>query len=137
MAAHTSVAQLLGVDPVSDFALAEIVENGLPIEHIQSLREAGLTFTEVSDLVIAPRTLKHRKSRGEALSPDEADRALRVARTITQAESIFGERERALLWLRTPNDRLGERTPLSLLRTESGGRLVEEMLWQIDEGVYS
>ena len=137
MAAHTNVSQLLGVDSISDFALAEIVENGLPIEHIQNLREAGLTFTEVSDLVIAPRTLKHRKSRGEALSPDEADRALRVARTITQAESIFGERERALLWLRTRDDRLGERTPLSLLRNESGGRLVEEMLWQIDEGVYS
>ncbi len=29
------------------------------------------------------------------------------------------------------------RTALSLLQTESGGRLVEGMLWQIDEGIYS
>jgi putative toxin-antitoxin system antitoxin component (TIGR02293 family) len=60
-----------------------------------------------------------------------------MARTISQAENVFGNRDKALLWLRTPDDRLGNRTPLSMLRTESGGRLVEEMLWQIDEGVYS
>jgi uncharacterized protein (DUF2384 family) len=40
-------------------------------------------------------------------------------------------------WLRTDNSRLGDRTPLSLLQTESGGRLVESMLWGIDEGIYS
>lgn len=137
MATHSQLAQILGVAPVSDFDLAEIVEHGLPTEHIQRLREAGLTFTEVSELVIAPRTLKHRKSRGEALSPEEADRALRVARVISQAEEIFGNREKAMLWLRTPDERLANRKPLSMLRTESGGRLVEEMLWQIDEGVYS
>jgi putative toxin-antitoxin system antitoxin component (TIGR02293 family) len=96
-----------------------------------------LTFTEVSDLVIAPRTLKHRRSRGEALSPEETDRALRVARSVSLAETIFGNREKALLWLRGSDDRLNGRSPLSMLRTESGGRLVEEMLWQIDEGVYT
>jgi len=42
-----------------------------------------------------------------------------------------------MLWLRSVDDRLGERTPLSLLATESGGRLVESLLWAIDEGVYS
>lgn len=137
MATHTNIAQWLGVTPTSDFDLAEIIEHGLPTEHIQRLREEGLTFTEVSELVIAPRTLKHRKSRGEALSPEEADRALRVARVIGQAEEVFANREKALAWLRAADDRLAGRTPLSMLRTESGGRLVEEMLWQIDEGVYA
>jgi putative toxin-antitoxin system antitoxin component (TIGR02293 family) len=137
MASHTSITALLGVAPASGIDLAEIVEKGLPLEHVQRLREAGLTFTEVSDLVIAPRTLKHRRSRGEALSPDETDRALRVARSVSLAETIFGNREKALLWLRGSDDRLNGRSPLSMLRTESGGRLVEEMLWQIDEGVYT
>jgi putative toxin-antitoxin system antitoxin component (TIGR02293 family) len=137
MASHTSITALLGVAPASGIDLAEIVEKGLPLEHVQRLREAGLTFTEVSDLVIAPRTLKHRRSRGEALSPEETDRALRVARSVSLAETIFGNREKALLWLRGSDDRLNGRSPLSMLRTESGGRLVEEMLWQIDEGVYT
>jgi uncharacterized protein (DUF2384 family) len=36
-----------------------------------------------------------------------------------------------------PEDRLHNRTPLKMLTTESGGRLIENMLWQIDEGIYT
>jgi putative toxin-antitoxin system antitoxin component (TIGR02293 family) len=137
MVASPNISRLIGVTPKTDYDLLRMVENGLPTDSLQLLREAGLTFTEVSEIIISPRTLKHRKSRGEALSHEEADRVVRMARVIGQAESIFGNREKALLWLRTPDDRLDHRTPLSMLLTESGGRLVEEMLWQIDEGVYS
>jgi putative toxin-antitoxin system antitoxin component (TIGR02293 family) len=137
MATHSNISQLIGVAPKSEFDLPKIIEKGLPTESLQLLREAGLSFTEVSELIIAPRTLKHRKARGELLSHEEADRVLRMARIIGQAEDIFGNREKALVWLRTPDDRLDDRTPLSMLRTESGGRLVEEMLWQIAEGIYT
>lgn len=137
MATHSNPAQILGFPPASELDLARIVEHGLPTERVQLLRDAGLSFTEISELVIPPRTLKHRKSRGEALSPEEADKALRVARIISQAQDTFGNLDKALLWLRTPDDRLDGRTPLSMLRTESGGRLVEKMLFQIDEGIYS
>jgi putative toxin-antitoxin system antitoxin component (TIGR02293 family) len=81
--------------------------------------------------------LKHRKARGEHLSHEETDRVVRVARVVALAESVFGNHEKALLWLRSPDDRIGNRSPLSMLQTESGGRLVENMLWQLDEGVYS
>jgi hypothetical protein len=36
------------------------------------------------------------------------------------------------MWLRMSDERLENRTPLKTLTTESGGRLVENMLWQID-----
>lgn len=137
MVTNPNISRFLGVSPKTEYDLPRIVEKGLPTDSLQLLREAGLTFTEVSEIIISPRTLKHRKSRGEALSHEEADRVVRMARVIGQAESIFGNREKALLWLRTADDRLDHRTPLSMLLTESGGRLVEEMLWQIDEGVYS
>ena len=136
MAAHANIGQFLGVAPKSEFDLTRIVENGVPTENLQRLRDAGLTFTEMSEIIISPRTLKHRRSRGEPLSAEEADRAVRVARIIAQAQSVFADREGAFEWLRTPDDRLDSRTPLSMLRTESGGRLIEEMLGQIDEGVY-
>jgi len=70
------------------------------------------------------------------LSHEEADRVVRVAQIVALAEHVFGNRDKALSWLRSTDDRINERTPLSLLRTESGGRLIENMLWQIDEGVY-
>ncbi len=137
MATNPNISEYIGVTPKSEFDLAEIVENGLPIESLALLKEKGLSFSEVSEMVISPRTLKHRKSRGEHLSDEETDRLVRVARIVALADEVFGNREKALLWLRSPDDRIADRTPLSMLQTESGGRLIENMLWQLDEGVYS
>ena len=137
MATDINLSEYIGVAPKSDFDLAEIVENGLPTDRLALLRQKGLTFSEISEIVVSPRTLKHRKARGEHLSHEETDRMVRVARIVALAEDVFGDREKALLWLRTADDRIGGRVPLSLLRTDAGGRLIESMLWQVDEGVYS
>ncbi len=137
MAAHVNLTDYIGVAPISGLELAELVERGLPLDNLNLLKNKGLTFTEMGATVISPRTLKHRKARGENLSPEETDRAVRVASVIALADRVFGNEEKALLWLRSADDRLGDRTPLSLLQTESGGRLVESLLWQIDEGIYS
>lgn len=136
MSTTTEIDEYIGVSPRSDYHLAEIVERGLPTETIAHLREKGLSFSEVSEIVISPRTLKHRKARGEQLSTEETDRMVRVARIVTLAGRVFGDHEKGLAWLRFPDDRLNGRSPLSMLHTESGGRLVEDMLWQIDEGVF-
>lgn len=126
----------LGLAAQSEFQVAELVEKGLPLESIPLLKEKGLTFTEISEVVISPRTLKHRKARSERLSNEETDRVVRVARIVSLAEQVFKNHEKGLAWLRTPDERMQGRTPLSLLHTESGGRVVENLLWQIDDGVY-
>jgi putative toxin-antitoxin system antitoxin component (TIGR02293 family) len=137
MGAHVNLSAYIGVGPVSGLDLAELVERGLPLESLNVLKSKGLTFTEMGSTVISARTLKHRKARGENLSPEETDRAVRVASVIALAEDVFGNDQKAWRWLRMEDDRLGGRTPLSMLGTESGGRLVESMLWAIDEGVYT
>jgi len=134
---NLTLEQYIGVSPNSALALAEIAEKGLPTDSIAYLKEKGLTFSEVSEIVISPRTLKHRKARGEQLSVEETGRLLRVARIISLADQVFGNHEKALTWLRQIDERLNDRAPLSMLHTESGGRLVENLLWQIDEGVYT
>jgi len=137
MAAHPHLGTLIGIKPMSDFDLAEITESGLPLTTLTRLRERGLSATELSEIVISPRTLKHRKARKERLSQEETDRAVRVARIVALAEEVFGNHDKALLWLRSPDDRMASRTPLNMLHTESGGRLVESMLWALDEGIYT
>jgi putative toxin-antitoxin system antitoxin component (TIGR02293 family) len=137
MATHQHLGELIGITPTSDFHLAELVEGGLPLASLTHLRERGLTAGELSDIVISPRTLKHRKARNEPLSKEETDRAVRVARILSMADDVFHNPDKALLWLRSPDDRLASRTPLDMLHTESGGRLVESMLWQLDEGIYT
>jgi putative toxin-antitoxin system antitoxin component (TIGR02293 family) len=99
------------------------------------LKDHGLTFTEVSEIVISPRTLKHRKARGERPSDEETDRVVRVARIVRLANSVFGNPQKALKWLRTESGRMGGPRPLSMLRTDASGRVVERRLWQTDEGM--
>ena len=82
--------QYIGVSPNSALDLAEIAEKGLPTDSIAYLKERGLTFSEISRIIISPRTLKHRKARGEQLSVEETGRMLRVARIIVLADQVFG-----------------------------------------------
>ena len=138
MSALLGLSEYIGVSPRSDLDLAEIVENGLTTESLNVFRNKGLTFTEVADLIASPRTLQHRKAKGvNRLTHDEADRVVRIARILALAEQVFGSLERGLGWLRTRDERLNNRTALSMLQTESGGRLVESMLWQVADGIYT
>ncbi|HEX7359287.1 MAG TPA: antitoxin Xre/MbcA/ParS toxin-binding domain-containing protein [Bryobacteraceae bacterium] len=120
----------------SELEITQKVERGFPIKSVDFLRGEGVTFTEVHEVVLPARTLKHRKDKRQALSAEESDRTLRLARILTLADHVFGNHEKALSWLRGENRLLGSRTPIKMLRSETGGDLVRQMLYQIDEGIY-
>jgi putative toxin-antitoxin system antitoxin component (TIGR02293 family) len=125
----------LGVTSLrSDRDLARIVEERLPLHSIEAISENGLSEDEIYSFILPRRTLSHRKSRGELLTHEESDRAVRIARILSLAEEVFGDDAKAGRWLRKPKSRFAGRMPLELLRTEAGGRLVEEMLLQLDYG---
>ena len=117
-------------------AASMIREQGLPLDALRELLALGFSMSEVHELVINPRTLRHRRARGERLSRDESDRVVRLARTLSSAERTFGDRERAWRWLRKPNRSLHGNSPLELLATETGARAVEEALIGLDEGMF-
>jgi putative toxin-antitoxin system antitoxin component (TIGR02293 family) len=137
MATTSQFFELIGLPPQSELDLAKNTENGISPDSLGVLKARGLTFTEISEIIVSPRTLKHRRAHQKPLSSEESDRVVRVARILSLAEDVFASREKAFIWLRTADDRLDNRPPLQMLVTESGGRLVENMLWQIDEGIYS
>ena len=114
------------------------VEKRFPISALQEFSAySGFELKDLLDVVIPARTLKHRRQRGEPLSIDESDRLARVARLYQLAVRVFGNPEKARKWLSRPKHRFEERTPLAMMRTDQGGRGVEEMLYQIDEGVFA
>jgi len=121
----------------SEKDLLKLVEDRLSIQVIGALVKHGLTDNEIYTLIIPRRTLAHRKLKREPLSQEESGRAVRVARISALAETVFGDPAQALRWLRKPKQRFEGRTPLELLATETGARLVEEMLYQIDEGMFA
>lgn len=129
--------QWLGTPAETEFDLADLAVDRLPTDVVRVMTKHGLTPKEVYALVIPQRTLKHRKSRRERLSREESDRAIRAARILARAELTFGNPEKALAWMREPKRRFERRTPIEMLATEAGGRLVEEMLIQIDEGMFA
>lgn len=136
-AAHMQIGNWLGVQaPASETEILRIVEGQLTPSVINRLVSLGLERVEIDAVIIPQRTLQHRRSRREKLTVEESDRVLRVIRVLSLAESVYGDRKRALEWLRKAHPRLDGRTPLSLLRTDTGSRIVEELLIQIDEGIF-
>lgn len=113
--------------------LAQYALKGLTTEAVRRLAALGLSQRDLA-FIIPARTFTHREERSERLTPDESDRALRLARILAIGEIVFGDQDRALKWLTTEKRQFNAITPLGMLRTEIGARLVEEMLWQIDEG---
>jgi putative toxin-antitoxin system antitoxin component (TIGR02293 family) len=120
---------------LSDHDLVKVVEDGLATGAIAGLRRSGLTDDEIYSLIVPRRTLTHRRARREALSREESDRAVRLARIAALSEQVFGDPERAWRWLRVTKRQLDGRSPLQLAATEAGARLVEELLYRIDEGM--
>lgn len=137
---HASSVQIgdwLGLrPPTTETEILRIVEGQLAPTVIQRLVELGLLQAEIDAVIIPRRTLQHRRSRREKLTVEESDRVLRAIRVLSLAESVYGSRERALAWLRKPHARIEGRVPLSLLNTDTGSRIVDELLIQTDEGMF-
>ena len=130
------IQEILGLPRLrTDQDLLKLVEQRLWSRAIDALRQSGLSDAEVYVLVVPRRTLTHRRARREALSRDESDRAVRVARVVALCEEIFGDRERGWRWLRAAKRQFQGRAPLDLLATEAGARFVEELLYRIDDGM--
>jgi putative toxin-antitoxin system antitoxin component (TIGR02293 family) len=138
----------LGLDAASNGPeVLAMIERRFPTSIIDSLLGLGLERAEVHSIVLPARTLQHRRSRKELLTVDESDRVIRLLRVLKAADGVYGSRERALAWLRRPNPRLdpatrnvlfaqGGRAPMTLLTTDTGARMVEELLGQIGHGMF-
>ena len=136
MTLYTRLRGKLGVTGIrSDLDLASIVENQLPATAIKWLVRGGLSDAEVYQLILPRRTLAHRVAKHQPLSREESDKAVRVARITSMAEQVFGDSERAWRWLRKPKRTFDGKTPMEMLGTEVGARLVEEVVQQIDHGM--
>jgi putative toxin-antitoxin system antitoxin component (TIGR02293 family) len=102
---------------------------------LAALRDLGYSEAEINTLVVPRRTLARREAHNEPLSVEETDKALRLERIATLATQIFGQAVKANGWLRKPKRQLEGETPLNFLRSETGARIVEDMLRRIEHGI--
>jgi putative toxin-antitoxin system antitoxin component (TIGR02293 family) len=135
--AGVQIGEWLGIPaPATDADVFELVQGRLEPSVIERLLRIGFERKEIDALIIPLRTLQHRRSRGEKLTVAESDRVMGVLRVLSVAEEVYSGPERALAWLRLANPRLNDRVPMLLLNTSVGCRMVEQLLWQIDEGMF-
>ncbi len=53
------------------------------------------------------------------------------------AVRVFGDEEKAEIWLHLPNTSLSGQRPVDLLKSEPGAAVVREILEQIDHGTFA
>lgn len=126
---------LFGKSEVSEYDVAAFVMKGLPTGAVDTLQFwARLSDSEVDQLVIPRRTLRHRREKDQSLSKEESDRAARIARVVSHAEQVFEDPAKADRWLRRELKSLNGQQPLIMAETEAGARVVEELLEKIAWG---
>ncbi len=110
----------------------------LPDLTVKSLGPWARRFSqaEIEELIIPKRTFARRKARNEPLNSEETDRAYRVARISAETDRVFANPAKADKWLRRPTPALNGKSPFALLSSEAGARVVEELLGQVDHGMF-
>ena len=110
----------------------------------RSLLAVGITGKRFDSIRLDPE-LGWTVSKASKRAPTESH-GIRSAREVSVAapkdrvrvaafgENVFGDPERFWSWVRAPKRRFDGRTPLSLLTTAAGARVVEDLLGAIDEG---
>ena len=127
-------AEAIGREVRSDTDMVMAIDLGFTVDAIDALRKRGVTDREIGDLIIKPRTLLHRRANRSKLTIEESDRAARVARAFALAEKTFADRDKADRWLHKSLNSLGGRTPMELVRTDAGARIVENLMVRISWG---
>lgn len=131
-------SRLLGLKTNDPIKIARIVQSGFPVIQLNKFQKStALPWDKVSDIIAIPaRTLARRQHEGK-LHSDESDRLWRAAAIFDLATDLFeGDSQAGKNWLLTPQPALGGAIPLELASTDIGGRQVEQLIAQLEHGIF-
>ena len=132
------IAAVMGLTqaPQSMAGLEDLVAKGLPKSalkaSVERVEQRPAERRALLYKIIPEATYKRRRDR---LTPEESERAERLARTYATAQHVWNSDADALTFLHTSNRSLQGRTPLAVSMSELGARRVEQLLWQIFYGL--
>ena len=126
--------EVLGQKVSSEADLARLVHRRIPLRALIYVKRGGFSDQEIGRLIIPERTQRHRKAKRQPLTIEESDRVVRLTRIQALTENVFGDVQKANRWLRENLAILDGRAPLEVARTESGARVIEQILGKIDWG---
>jgi putative toxin-antitoxin system antitoxin component (TIGR02293 family) len=126
---------------VSPIDAHEMLVVGLPgpaLTHlIVRLGEIGKTRYFEKAIGLSQRTVQRRKDAPEKLlTPEQSGRAWKFAEVFARASEVLGSEDEAKRWLEEPAMALDQRRPIDLLASPAGTELVENLLVQLEYGVF-
>ena len=128
----------LGLQERSTPQLIRELRRGLSFDALARLStESGIPVSEIAAVIGIPeRTLARRKVAGK-LAADESERLLRISRIFEATVRLFaGDVGAAVAWMRKARVALGGHSPLEYSATELGAREVENLIGQLEHGVF-
>jgi putative toxin-antitoxin system antitoxin component (TIGR02293 family) len=134
-----SYVVLLGLNYFDLPSILKAIDKGFTWKTFERfVKNIDLPAEQVADVLGIPRrTLARRKVEGR-LKADESDRLMRLARVFGSALDLFeGDRDAATRWLTDINIALGRIAPLECARTDIGADEVENLVGQIEYGIFS
>jgi putative toxin-antitoxin system antitoxin component (TIGR02293 family) len=122
---------LLGIPlSASGEDIHKLIEAGFSPSRIEALCQLRVLNRIERNQIISLKTLNSRLAREQQLTVHESDRLFRVIHITAMAFKLFGDSEKAKCWLSNPKKRFSGMSPMKMLTTTQGTRLVEEMLIQ-------
>lgn len=118
--------------------MVELARRGISKTSLLKLAElSSISLKELSALLpVSLRTIQRYKD-DELLEPALSEHALLIAEVIARAMDVFNNKKKMQQWLHTPSIGLGHQTPLSLLDTSFGARMVTNELGRLEHGLFS
>ncbi len=134
----TAKMQNLLHDLKDPFKEVSLIRAGLTTEVIESFltKENLLVKDILENLHIPSSTYFSKKKNQQPLDTYTTEKFVRLITVFTKASEILGKIE-AKSWIYRNIPSLGNETPINLLDTEAGHRLVEQALLQIKYGMYA
>lgn len=122
----------------SPMGLIELARHGISKKTLLKLADIGaLSLKQFSELLpVSLRTLQ-RYEDDDLLPPEVSEHALLIAEVFGRGIEVFGSRERFRNWLQTPIISFAGQTPVSLLDTSFGARMIMDELGRLEQGVHA
>jgi len=121
---------------LQDWERLQQIKEGLPAHLTQTLHLVfNLQDRHLEILFNASiSTLQRRRRTQKKLDCISSERLDRIAVVSHLTEKVFEDQERAVYWLSTPNNALGETSPIMLCATEIGAKQVRRTLAALEWG---
>lgn len=144
---HADQPSYLALFQLTPLDRVKLVKGGVPARYTKQVLSALWATREAGyeALNLAPATVNRKAIRGQALSTEEGERVVGVAKLIGQVEAMAAEAGEPQFdaaawlgrWINEPVPALGGERPSDLLDTMEGQALVSETLARMQSGAYA